>query len=410
MTAFPPSSGATKIVTRRFVAVVSILALVAALFAGESLTQSVQAAAPTAAGSQQTLSAGPPETRVVGGHNASRSKTKWFVQLKLKNKDVYRSKKGDSDWTQTCGAVAIASYWAMTAAHCVKPVGSRLVLGKSGSYAIVNPVRDGVGTRNYITKVVVHPNYRPSSEKQQNDIALVRLSKPLTTKIPYNTNKSQTTKGTKAQVYGFGRMSEYASKLSTYLQVGNVQDLAGTTGPCGGYGNYYDPRYQLCAGLPQGGVDACQGDSGGPLISTVSGRARVTGIVSAGEGCARAESPGVYTRVSTYAAWIKKTTSPRLAIGRKGCNSREVCKLKRGQKRAVWVVSRGGAGGTYTITRGKSVKVSPRKAFVGYAKKRKVTFSTQTRAKRCVRVTFRATTSTTVKFVYALNGKRGCKV
>ena len=50
----------------------------------------------------------------------------------------------------------------------------------------------------------------------------------------------------------------------------------------------------LCAGRDSGGIDTCQGDSGGPLTRGSS----LTGIVSWGNGCARRNLFGVYTRVS----------------------------------------------------------------------------------------------------------------
>ena len=56
----------------------------------------------------------------------------------------------------------------------------------------------------------------------------------------------------------------------------------------------------------KGGIDSCQGDSGGPLTCYVDGVWTVTGIVSHGDKCADASSPGVYTRVKYYLKWIQQ--------------------------------------------------------------------------------------------------------
>ena len=62
----------------------------------------------------------------------------------------------------------------------------------------------------------------------------------------------------------------------------------------------------ICAGYPGvGGKDACQGDSGGLFICNDSGKAVLAGIVSWGNGCARPEFPGVYSRVTYVLEWIQ---------------------------------------------------------------------------------------------------------
>uniref|UniRef100_A0A3P9L8N9 Peptidase S1 domain-containing protein n=1 Tax=Oryzias latipes TaxID=8090 RepID=A0A3P9L8N9_ORYLA len=63
----------------------------------------------------------------------------------------------------------------------------------------------------------------------------------------------------------------------------------------------------LCAGSPAGGKDACKGDYGGPLVCRTPRGFVQVGIMSSGspDGCGLPGRPGVYTRVSSYLAFIK---------------------------------------------------------------------------------------------------------
>jgi hypothetical protein len=63
---------------------------------------------------------------------------------------------------------------------------------------------------------------------------------------------------------------------------------------------------QYCAGA-RDGQDSCSGDSGGPLArQDANGCPVAVGVVSYGaRDCALADQPGVYTRISSFAPWIR---------------------------------------------------------------------------------------------------------
>ncbi|WEH39297.1 serine protease [Streptomyces sp. NBC_01218] len=253
-------------------------------------------AAALAAGSQASAATG---GIIIGGEPASVADSPWVVALSS------RALFGESRGGQFCGAVVIAPAKVITAAHCLGPD----VLG--GDVADVPDLRvvagrddlRGAGGQELPVKDAwINPSYDPGTNV--GDVAVLTLATALPEESPLPVARDGDAAylaGSKALVYGWGDTSGYGTYAST-LRAAEVQvlsDEACALAYPGGTRGTYDASSMVCAGDPQGGYDACQGDSGGPLV--VDGR--LIGLVSWGNGCARADSPGVYTRVSAAVTW-----------------------------------------------------------------------------------------------------------
>ncbi|KAM9633168.1 serine protease hepsin isoform 6-T7 [Trichechus inunguis] len=167
-----------------------------------------------------------------------------------------------------------------------------------------------------VQAVVYHGGYLPfrdsNSEENSNDIALVHLSSPLPLTeyiqpVCLPAAGQALVDGKLCTVTGWGN-TQYYGQQAGVLQEARVPIISNDV--CNGpdfYGNQIKPK-MFCAGYPEGGIDACQGDSGGPFVCEDSisrtPRWRLCGIVSWGTGCALAQKPGVYTKVSDFREWI----------------------------------------------------------------------------------------------------------
>ena len=218
------------------------------------------------------------EPRVVGGVEVTNpDEAPWMVALTT------------SSGYQFCGGALIGPDLVATAAHCVhrrRPgtihvVGGRLDLRTDG------------GSTSAVSQYQIAEGY--STPSRGRDIAVLTLAQPMPYRtLPYATTNDVYAAGGVGVVLGWGRQSESDKNKSSLLHKASIPVMADWQ--CAAAYARFDAKAMFCAGLPEGGVDACIDDSGGPFV--VDGR--LAGIVSWGIGCARPNTPGVYTRVAAY--------------------------------------------------------------------------------------------------------------
>ncbi|SEG05605.1 trypsin [Actinacidiphila yanglinensis] len=239
---------------------------------------------------------------VVGGTPTTTQQEPWVVALSS------RSRFGSDRSGQFCGGVAVGARTVVTAAHCFGKealgVDDWQQLPDLRVIADRTDLTSASGEEIQLSKVWVNPDFDQTTNA--NDVAVITLAQPLPSgaAIPMAepSDADSYRAGTVAEVYGWGDTTGnggYATGLRT-AGVTVLADSACEKAYPGGSVGTYAPASMMCAGVNGGGRDACQGDSGGPLV--VAGK--LVGLVSWGNGCALADFPGVYTRVSAMEALI----------------------------------------------------------------------------------------------------------
>lgn len=243
-----------------------------------------------AAGDADVVTRPAGDARIIGGADSDIAEYPFMIQV------------GDG-LGPFCGASLLSDRFALTAAHCS-------VAMEAGDGRIYLPGTDilDAGEGRAVRRIEVHPEYDNAAIDQGHDVAVWELERPIdlvasgrnSVDILTAETASLADPETLATVIGWG----VNERSSTLLQEVHVPIMASED--CAAAYAGIEPTTQICAAVPEGGIDSCQGDSGGPLIVRDGDRWRQAGVVSWGEGCAQPGSPGVYARTSALAEWVHR--------------------------------------------------------------------------------------------------------
>jgi secreted trypsin-like serine protease len=237
------------------------------------------------------------ETRIINGTRAISGNWPWMAAI------IY---SGHSAANNRCGGTLIHSSWILTAAHCTDGETINSIKVMLGEHDLR---KDEKGELIGIKQIIKHPDY-VKSDNPTADIALLQLEKPYTQSAVLRMAErfsDITQLGAFATVIGWGKTdTNVNTSFSSVLRQAAVPIVSNEV--CNAKQSYDGDvkESMLCAGFEEGGTDGCQGDSGGPLVIKTNGVWQQVGIMSWGKGCALPHYYGVYTRVSSFQAFVNK--------------------------------------------------------------------------------------------------------
>jgi trypsin len=242
----------------------------------------------------------------------------------------------------TCGGTLIGPTIVLTAAHCMYVPGNwdpvdQVLVNLYDRYDPAGVVAINIQDTSEGADIVVHPDWGNRTHPV-NDIALMFL--PVGQVSDYaqiNDDPHEPVVPNPLRVMGWG-WTEYTTPSSSDVLLETTVDYISNEECKEMYADFTaQTGLEITDGMMcayQNDTGSCQGDNGGPIFHVdkdgeIGDRPTQLGIDSWAVGCADPRYPGVYTRVSYYADWIKETVCSRPEHATK-----ELCGSSKSGKRA----------------------------------------------------------------------------
>ncbi|XP_072556689.1 cathepsin G-like isoform X2 [Paramormyrops kingsleyae] len=227
---------------------------------------------------------GASESGILGGKTAKPHSRPYMASLQVRG-------------AHTCGGFLIREDFILTAAHCI--YGCKEITVVLGGHDISKKE----DSQQRIAAEKCHRYSLHTLDRNDFDIALIKLRKNAslnesvkTIKLP--SIKENISSHTQCLIPGWGRRKPggVAEKILREVSVSIKTDKECKKQ----WQNYYQPKRMLCTFDSKKGI--CQGDSGGPLVC----KNKAHGIASLIPVPCTEPYPNIYTKVSSFIAWINE--------------------------------------------------------------------------------------------------------
>jgi secreted trypsin-like serine protease len=226
-----------------------------------------------------------PAAAVAHGTPATAGQHPYAVRLVMTN----IPRPDGTTYTSACSAGLISPTWIVTAGHCFHDANRNRVSGP-----VPYPTSATLNTANLATSPGETRSVVEVRQTTVNDVALARLSAPVTDVRPLALGTARPSAGQLLTLAGWGATSSVNPVPSNQLITGvvKIRNVGSSTVLVRGYS-------------PAADTSACLYDSGAPYISTPPGTApHLVSVESTGPDCPHTQSETT-ARVDVLVPWIR---------------------------------------------------------------------------------------------------------